>query len=149
MKSRKRNRVRPRLAVEMLEARTMLDGNVLAVLDAAGNLRITGDRANNCVLMDQPAFSPAGTLAVTGAEAGGPCAAGTSINGVPLGTSTFSGVTGSVTVLGAAGDDLLTVASLAPTSFLKDLAIDMGTGLIDAADLDPRSLGMSDRKSVV
>src|SRR5262245_51472265 len=91
---RQRVRFHSRLKVEWLEPRAMLAGNVLASVNAAGLLTITGDANANEVEVIQTA---ADTYLVTGVD--------TTING---GTEfEAAGVTG-VSVDLRAGDDIFT-----------------------------------------
>jgi len=52
MTSRRRG-VEPRLAIECLESRCLLAGNVTVSVSASGDLRIKGDSAGNCVEITQ------------------------------------------------------------------------------------------------
>src|SRR5262245_43598107 len=98
------------LAVERLEERRLLAGNVTASV-VNGNLVVSGDSASNDVVIAQ---TPSGIVVL-----GQP---GTTING---GASfTAVGVTGDVRVTLGGGNDTLQAAVAVP----RDLTIDLGSG---------------------
>ena len=102
-----------RLAVERLESRALLAGNV-NVFVSGGSLFVRGDNADNLVLIQQTGD---GQYTVTGLDYGAagfadpPFSAGpTSING-QFETQTFSGVTGDFIIDLKKGDDGLGIGN--------------------------------------
>jgi hypothetical protein len=73
LQNRRRSSLRRTLCVEVLEDRTLLTGNVMAVQDATGLLTLTGDTQDNAVVLAQV---PGGLLSVNGQM-------GTTVNGLP------------------------------------------------------------------
>jgi hypothetical protein len=103
-----------RLAVEALEERLALSGNVTAAL-ARGTLTLTGDPLANHVVLSQPGF---GQLTLTPAD-------GTTVNGQarPL---TFTGVTGDLNIGLGRGADEVDFDLANPIFLLGNLTIDYG-----------------------
>src|SRR5690349_13380959 len=126
---RKRNPSHCRLRLECLESRAMLAGNVLASVNSAGNLTITGTNAANQIEITQLA---ANSYLITGTD--------TTVNGetefqvdnvrgsltVDLkggaDTFTFTGAvdedfsssfTGSILILGGSGNDTIAISNVA------------------------------------
>jgi Ca2+-binding RTX toxin-like protein len=122
------NRLRKRkFAVESLESRTVLAGNVTAVLQK-GNLIVTGDAANNGITITQ---LENGSFEVAGDGT-------TAINGQSLGTpAVFTGVTKNVKVDMKAGNDNV---SLSDVIIPQNLVVDGGKGndTIALTDVDVR-----------
>ena len=85
----RRNLISPRWALERLEDRTLLSGNVTATVTSAGNLQVVGDFKDNQIVIQS---TPSGALQVSSLDGT------TTING---GSSPFSttAVTGDVDVL--------------------------------------------------
>lgn len=116
------------LAFERLEDRTLMAGNVTAVVDR-GYLNITGDDLGNSIVVE--ATATAGVYRIYGLPAAG---SPTKINNVDMSTpGTFvevSGVKQGVNIQLKGGDDELKFGSAAETSiaFPRWLKIDAGTG---------------------
>ena len=99
-----------RLGVEALELRAMMTGNVTAVVEANGSLRISGDTADNGIVITQTATN---TFQVAGD-------ATTTINGQTLGTpAVLSGVTKSFKIEMNSGNDSVTIQNLTVPKNLK------------------------------
>jgi hypothetical protein len=94
---------RKRLNVESLELRAMMTGNVTAVVDPNGSLRVTGDTENNGIVITQTGD---GTYQVAGD-------ATTTINSQTLGTpAVLPGVTRSFNINMSSGNDNVTIQNL-------------------------------------
>jgi hypothetical protein len=104
--------------VERLEHRDLLAGNVLVSVDAAGNLDVRGDSADNRFSIAQTA---AGAFTFTDLDLVTP----TTFNGA-AGPVTFTGVTGSLRIDLKAGDDEVQIEE--GTSIAGNLDIRMGGG---------------------
>ena len=89
------------LAVESLESRAMLAGNVLVSVDSAGNVRITGDNADNRLTITQ---SGNGSYLIMGQQ--------TTING--LASRTVTGVRRSLAMDLRGGNDEVTFTGALP-----------------------------------
>jgi hypothetical protein len=109
-----------RMAVEHLERRSMLAGNVTAFVDG-GNLIVRGDNRDNGVLISQTGD---GKYAVTGFDFG---SGATNINGSADGTLLFTGVTGDINVDLRKGNDALGIGN-SPED-LEALAENCGFGV--------------------
>ena len=109
------------LAVESLERRAMLAGNVTASV-VGGNLIIRGDDAGNGVLVQQEAGT--GNYSVTGFDFAGST---TKINGTADGTAHLHGVTGNIDIDLKKGNDALGVGNDAQA--LATAAEECGFGL--------------------
>jgi len=96
------------MAVEQLERRAMLAGNVNVFVDGGGNLFIRGDNADNGVLVSQIG---SGRYTVTGFDFGAGSSTATSINGSADGTLTFTGVKGDINIDLKKGNDALGVGN--------------------------------------
>ena len=99
------------LRVEELEARTLMAGNVTAIM-SGGNLTLSGDTLGNEIQAYQTA---PGTYRIVGNP-------GTTVNGASAFTA--SGVTGDVKINMGAGDDFVQLMMVVP----GNLNIDMGSG---------------------
>ncbi len=88
-----------RLALESLEPRTLLSGNVTAEV-IGGDLIITGDDAGNEVIVHEIGIQPGFYVASGGG--------GTQING-GAGPDVFNNVTGDIRIILNDGDNTLTV----------------------------------------
>src|SRR5579863_10413541 len=121
----------PQPALEALENRTLLTGNVVASVVAGGNLLILGDSKANQIGIET---TSGGALQITSLDGT------TRINGS---TSPFtpSGVTGSVFVFLGAGNDVLQVGGGSPaTTIPHDLLIGLGNGN-DSVSVATTSIG--------
>lgn len=99
-----------RLRFEPLELRSMMTGNVTAVVEADGDLVVTGDGQNNGITITQTATN---TFVVTGD-------ATTTINGQALATpATLPGVTKSFKIEMLGGNDNVTIQNLTIPKNLK------------------------------
>jgi hypothetical protein len=101
-----------RIAVERLESRAMLAGNVSAFVDGGGNLIVRGNNGDNGVLISQV---DDGEYAVIGFDFG---SGATNINGSANGAVVLTGVTGDVNVDLRGGNDALAIGNVA-----EDLAL--------------------------
>jgi hypothetical protein len=88
-----------RLGLEALEPRTLLSGNVTAVV-TGGNLVITGDALDNHIAIDQAGLNPGEFRVDTGGNV-------TTINGTP-GAKVVTGVTKDVRITFGDGNDAVT-----------------------------------------
>lgn len=113
---------RRKLCLDALEERTLLDGNVTAVVNPFGDLIVAGDNAANELSLDQIGLA-ADVIRVTGLD-------GTTVNGqtAPL---EITGVTRDIRVSLRGGGDVL---HLFDVQVSRNLAINGGTG----ADLSTR-----------
>jgi large repetitive protein len=68
-----------RLMLEALESRQVLSGNVAAVIDASGNLIVTGDNSSNYIVISKGA-NP-GEITISGGMAGSTAGSQTKVNG--------------------------------------------------------------------
>jgi hypothetical protein len=127
----RRARSSPRWALERLEDRTLLSGNVSATVTGAGNLLVVGDAKGNEILIQS---TSGGALQVSSLDGT------TTING---GSSPFSttGVTGNVAVFMKQGADVVDVGGTGMlTTVPKNLFIDTGSG-DDTVDVENASIG--------
>ncbi|QDU25196.1 hypothetical protein ETAA8_02590 [Anatilimnocola aggregata] len=116
-----------RLAMEKLEDRSLMAGNVTAVV-TNGVLVVTGDTADNGITIDYnqttDAYSVIGTTP-TGSTA-------TTINGldtsVPANAQIFNNVTKGIRVIANNGNDLLVFGAATSTSFVVDGFVDIQMG---------------------
>jgi hypothetical protein len=124
---------RRRMAVESLESRAMLAGNVFVSV-AGNNLLIRGDSGGNGVLLSQVG---SGEYAVTGIDWAG---SATRINGSANATLYFGGVTGDIIIDMQKGDDALGIGN--DPEALRQLAIECGidVGLGDGWGTTPTSM---------
>ena len=115
-------------SLEPLEPRQLLAGNVTAEV-VRGSLLVTGDDADNDIVIDQVGL-PADQFRITsGADA-------TTINGL-AGPLVFIGVTADLVIRLAAGNDTLEIAdSIVP----RDVRIDGGDG-DNSVTIDPTTIG--------
>jgi hypothetical protein len=118
-------------ALERLEDRTLLSGNVAATVTAAGNLLVIGDtKANQIAIQD----TSGGALQVSSLDGT------TTING-GSGPFTATGFTHDVDVFMNRGDDVVHVGGSGPvTSLPHNLVIDTGAGA-DTVDVENTSIG--------
>lgn len=124
------SRAQRRLGVESLESRAMLAGNVLVNVDSAGNLRITGDNADNQFTIIQ---SGNGSYLIVGQN--------TTING--LGSRNVTGVRRSLDIDLRGGNDDVTFTGALPGGtfaprFTASFAVRGGAGsdTINVANVD-------------
>jgi len=126
----RRNRFSPRWALERLEDRTLLSGNVTAIVTSGGNLVVTGDAQGNQIRIQS---ASGGSLQVSSLDGT------TTING---GSTPFSttGVTGNVAVFMKQGADVVDVGGTGMlTTLPKNLFIDTGSG-DDTVDVENASI---------
>src|SRR5580700_11193475 len=126
----RRARSSPRWALERLEDRTLLSGNVTATVTGAGNLLVVGDAKGNEILIQS---TSGGALQVSSLDGT------TTING---GSSPFSttGVTGNVAVFMKQGADVVDVGGTGMlTTLPKNLFVDTGSG-DDTVDVENASI---------
>jgi len=115
--------LRRRLAVETLEGRTLMAGNVTASV-ISGSLVVQGDDLSNAVTIQQT--SPGTFRLVTFQIDGAP----TLINGSSDNDQTFSGVTADVTISMAGGNDQVRINGVdAPALIARNLNVNGGTGV--------------------
>jgi hypothetical protein len=118
-------------ALERLEDRTLLSGNVSATVTAAGNLLVIGDTKANQIAIQETA---GGALQVSSLDGT------TTING-GSGPFTAAGFTHDVDVFMNRGDDVVQVGGSGPlTSLPHNLIIDTGAGS-DTVDVENTSVG--------
>ena len=118
-------------ALECLEQRTLLTGNVIAAVVAGGNLLVLGDSKANQIGIQSTA---GGGLKISSLDGT------TKINGS---TSPFtaSGVTGSVTILLGQGNDVLHIGGGTPQTVIpQNLLIVLGNGQ-DTVDIATATIG--------
>jgi hypothetical protein len=126
----RRAHVSPRWALERLEDRTLLSGNVTATVTNAGNLLVVGDAKGNEILIQS---TSGGALQISSLDGT------TTING---GSTPFSttGVTGNVAVFMKQGADVVDVGGTGMlTTLPKNLFIDTGSG-DDTVDVENASI---------
>src|SRR5580704_16624707 len=127
----RRPRFSSRWALERLEDRTLLSGNVTAIVTSGGNLVVTGDAQGNQIRIQS---ASGGALQVSSLDGT------TTING---GSSPFSttGVTGNVAVFMKQGADVVDVGGTGMlTTVPKNLFVDTGSGN-DTVDVENASIG--------
>jgi hypothetical protein len=129
--STRRNIRDRRRSFESLESRQVMAGNITAVIDAGGNLVITGDDLENGLYITQ---SEQGEFQILGLEANG---AATTINGSTE-LITLKNVTGSITIKTGIGNDITQVEFFNHTG---NLTIDTQLGQ------DIVNIGTSNRRS--
>jgi Ca2+-binding RTX toxin-like protein len=121
----------PQWAIECLEARTLLTGNVMAAILPGGNLLVLGDSKANQIGIQSTSGSALQISSLDGT---------TTING-SSGPFTTSGVTGSVFVFLGAGNDVIHVGGgTMTTSIPQNLLIGLGNGT-DTAEVANTSVG--------
>jgi hypothetical protein len=126
----RRARFSPRWALERLEDRTLLSGNVTATV-TAGNLLLVGDAKANQILIQS---TSGGALQVSSLDGT------TTING-GSGPFTSTSVTGNVTVFMKQGADVVDVGGTGMlTTLPKNLFVDTGSG-DDTVDVENASIG--------
>jgi large repetitive protein len=128
----RRSHFAPQLAIERLEERTLLTGNVVAHV-VAGNLFISGDNKNNEIALQS---TTGGALQLSSLDGT------TTING-GSGPFTTSSVTGGVVITFGSGNDVLQVGgSSTVTSLPHGLLIILGNGS-DQVQIENTSIGGS------
>jgi hypothetical protein len=121
----------PQWAIECLEERTLLAGNVLAAVLPGGNLLVLGDSKANQIGIQS---ITGGALQITSLDGT------TTINGT-AGPFNANGVTGSVFVFLGAGNDVVHVGGgTMTTSIPQNLLIGLGDGT-DTAEVANASVG--------
>jgi hypothetical protein len=127
----RRPRFSPRWALERLEDRTLLSGNVTATVTSGGNLVVTGDAQGNQIRIQSAA---GGALQVSSLDGT------TTINGGP-GPFSTTGVTGNVAVFMKQGADVVDVGGPGMlTTLPHNIYVDTGTGN-DTVDVENASIG--------
>jgi hypothetical protein len=122
----------PRWALERLEERTLLSGNVTATVTTGGNLLVVGDAQANQIAIQ----TTSGALQVSSLDGT------TTING-GAGPFTATGFTGDVDVFMKQGADVVDVGGTgAVTSLPHNLVIDTGSGN-DTVAVENASIGGS------
>jgi hypothetical protein len=109
-------------AIERLEGRMLLAGNVQVFLDAKGNLNVVGDGSANGIQLDQ-----FGEFVIQGVDAGG---SPTKINGSDNDIAVFA-VTGKhdIKISLGGGDDTVEVGTRSDdVNPPRDLSFDLGGG---------------------
>lgn len=123
----------PRWALERLEERTLLSGNVTVSVTSAGNMNVVGDSKGNEILIQS---TSTGALQVSSLDGT------TTINGSSS-PFTSSAVTGNVAVFMKQGADVVDVGSTGMlTTLPKNLFIDTGSGS-DTVAIENASIGGS------
>jgi hypothetical protein len=129
----RRNLTSPRWAFERLEDRTLLSGNVTAIVTSGGNLQVVGDAKDNQIVIQS---TSTGALQVSSLDGT------TTINGgnTPF---TTSAVTGDVDVFMKQGADVVDVGGEGTlTSLPHNLIVDTGPG-DDTVAVENASIGGS------
>ncbi len=115
----RRNLISPRWALERLEDRTLLSGNVTATVTSAGNLQVVGDTKDNQIVIQS---TSTGALQVSSLDGT------TTINGATT-PFTTSSVTGDVDVFMKLGADVVNVGATGTlTTLPHNLVVDTGAG---------------------
>jgi hypothetical protein len=127
-------RLRRPLSVEVLEDRTLLSGNVVALLNPFGNgqLTITGDNGNNAYAIHLATILGNPALAVTGSSFANPIAPGnvTAVNSVAGGTVFFPLASiGSIQITQGNGTNTILIGNGGPISLTGNISIVVGSGV--------------------
>ncbi len=129
----RKNLTSHRWALEHLEERTLLSGNVTAIVTSGGNLQVVGDAKDNQIVIQS---TSTGALQVSSLDGT------TTING---GSTPFttSGVTGDVDVFMKLGADVVNVGATGMlTTLPHNLVVDTGAGT-DTVAVENATIGGS------